>query len=161
MSGQLTLHVELCPESTGVFSFIIWLLDANLSHLCIECLLNELITKFLLSSLLKLMNKINSRMTEALWMWSVCGQKLSWPFLTVTRARFFCLFSAHEHAWAELRSAELSTSLQISFFLFLCELSSPWASSRNYRWSWASWEGVSRHRELGWARLSCVIMTPT
>ena len=40
-------------------------------------------------------------------------------------ARFFCLFSAREHARAELRSAELSISLQISFFLFLCELSSP------------------------------------
>ena len=40
-------------------------------------------------------------------------------------ALFFCLFSAREHARAELRSAELSTSLQISFFLFLCELSSP------------------------------------
>ena len=56
----------------------------------------------------------------------------------------FCLFSGREHAWGELRSAELSTSLQISVFLFLCELSSPWASSRNDRWSWANWEGVSR-----------------
>ena len=59
-------------------------------------------------------------------------------------ARFFCLFSGREHAWGELRSAQLSTSLQISVFLFLCELSSPWASSRNDRWSWANWEGVSR-----------------
>ena len=59
-------------------------------------------------------------------------------------ARFFCLFSGREHAWGELRSAELSTSLQTSVFLFLCELSSPWASSRNDRWSWANWEGVSR-----------------
>ena len=56
----------------------------------------------------------------------------------------FFFFSGREHAWGELRSAELSTSLQISFFLFLCELSSPWASSRNDRWSWANWEGVSR-----------------
>ena len=62
---------------------------------------------------------------------------------TNTWARFFCLFSGREHAWGELRSAELSTSLQISVFLFLCELSSPWASSQNDRWSWANWEGVS------------------
>ena len=58
--------------------------------------------------------------------------------------RFFCLFSGREHAWGELRSAELSTSLQISGFLFLCDLSSPWATSQNDRWSWANWEGVSR-----------------
>ena len=60
-------------------------------------------------------------------------------------ARFFCLFSGREHAWGELRSAELSTSLQVSVFLFLCELSSPWASSQNDRWSWANWEGVSSY----------------
>ena len=64
---------------------------------------------------------------------------------TKIRARFFCLFSGREHAWGELRSAELSTSLQISVFLFLCELSSPWASSQSDRWSWANWEGVSSY----------------
>ena len=71
-------------------------------------------------------------------------QQSVWESEHYTWARFFCLFSGREHAWGELRSAELSTSLQISFFLFLCELSSPWASSRNDRWSWANWEGVSR-----------------
>ena len=48
--------------------------------------------------------------------------------------------------WARLRWAEMSWAqvYRFRFFLFLCELSSPWASSRNDRWSWANWEGVSR-----------------
>ena len=84
---------------------------------------------------------------------SAVGSRICEMTLCVNRPRgrqgrvqgpVFCLFSGREHAWGELRSAQLSTSLQISVFLFLCELSSPWASSRNDRWSWANWEGVSR-----------------
>ena len=84
-----------------------------------------------------------NRKTEYIYISAINGPSLPLKPLE-HRARFFCLFSGREHAWGELRSAELSTSLQISVFLFLCELSSPWASSRNDRWSWANWEGVSR-----------------
>ena len=88
------------------------------------------------------------------WLWSlviyligyiIFSQEVLLLCRAHTWARFFCLFSGREHAWGELRSAELSTSLQTSVFLFLCELSSPWASSRNGRWSWANWEGVSSY----------------
>ena len=47
-------------------------------------------------------------------------------------------------SWAEISWAEHKFT-DFVFFLFLCELSSPWASSRNDRWSWANWEGVSRY----------------
>ena len=53
----------------------------------------------------------------------------------------FLAVSTPEVSWDQLSWAQV---YRFRFFLFLCELSSPWASSRNDRWSWANWEGVWR-----------------